>query len=212
MLRELEKQTTLKSCDLDMGGCGRMHPMQLLLQGAQPRCFALQLVWETGQESAQDIRDTLDIVREVGHPGRPVNPNTHPMATTQASCLHRSHKLKWIGHVCCMCAASAASAPCQNQVLLRVAREQGVDITSCVQVQELDLGQVYVGADEGEQCLRPRSMVCYYGLHYHAFVRVDGQWLSFDDATSSVVGAWADVVRKCELGKIQPSVLFFEAA
>ena len=75
--------------------------------------------------------------------------------------------------------------------------------------QVMDIGQIYKGL--GERLYRLRSMVCYYGEHYHAFVHVDGCWLMFDDAASNVVGAWADVVRKCQLGRIQPSVLFFQA-
>ena len=85
------------------------------------------------------------------------------------------------------------------------------DYSALIGLQDLDLGKVYLGTMEGEQCFHPCSMVCYYGRHYHAFVRKDGQWLSFDDATSNVVGSWSDVVRKCEIGKIQPAVLLFEA-
>jgi hypothetical protein len=33
----------------------------------------------------------------------------------------------------------------------------------------------------------------------------------FDDARVTRVGAWADVRCKCEAGRIQPSVLFYEA-
>lgn len=77
--------------------------------------------------------------------------------------------------------------------------------------QELDLAEVYLGLAPGEHMYRLRSLVCYYGAHYHAFVHVDGTWLMFDDATTNVVGPWSHVVRKCELGKIQPSMLFFEA-
>lgn len=65
VLRELEKQTSIKSCSTDEGGCGRRQPMQQFLEGTPPAAFALQLVWESGQESGQDIRDTLDIIREV---------------------------------------------------------------------------------------------------------------------------------------------------
>ena len=86
------------------------------------------------------------------------------------------------------------------------------DCRALISLQDLDLGKVYLGTMEGEQCFHPCSMVCYYGRHYHAFVRKDGQWLSFDDATSNVVGSWSDIVRKCEIGKIQPAVLLFEAA
>ena len=60
---------------------------------------------------------------------------------------------------------------------------------------------------------RLRSMVCYYGAHYQAFVRQpdSGAWLLLDDATISDVGSWDLVRSKCEKGHIQPAVLFFEA-
>ena len=65
VLHKLERATNRKSCDRDAGGCGRKSTLQVFLQGPQPRCFALQLVWESGQESGLDIRETLDIVQEV---------------------------------------------------------------------------------------------------------------------------------------------------
>ena len=34
----------------------------------------------------------------------------------------------------------------------------------------------------------------------------------FDDASASAVGSWAEVRARCEAGRIQPSVLFYEAA
>lgn len=33
----------------------------------------------------------------------------------------------------------------------------------------------------------------------------------FDDASACAVGDWADVRRRCEGGRVQPSVLFYEA-
>ena len=65
VLHKLERATNRKSCDRDAGGCGRKSTLQVFLQGPQPRCFALQLVWESGQESGLDIRETLDIIQEV---------------------------------------------------------------------------------------------------------------------------------------------------
>ena len=62
----------------------------------------------------------------------------------------------------------------------------------------------------GSKEYRLRSMVCYYGEHYHAFVYRDGRWVAFDDATTSLVGSWDNVVKKCTMGKIQPSLLFYE--
>ena len=55
-------------------------------------------------------------------------------------------------------------------------------------------------------------MVCYYGAHYQALLLLSGtnRWTLVDDASISDVGTWAEVQRKCQLGKIQPSMLFFE--
>ncbi len=65
VIREMEKRTSIKSCNTDEGGCGRRGPMQQFLEGQQPRAFALQLVWESLQEAGQDIRDTLELIQEV---------------------------------------------------------------------------------------------------------------------------------------------------
>jgi len=79
---------------------------------------------------------------------------------------------------------------------------------------QVDLGEVYQGVDRGVHRYALRSMVCYYGQHYQALVLVPeaGGWLMFDDTRVTRVGSWADVRRKCEAGRIQPSVLFYEAA
>lgn len=97
---------------------------------------------------------------------------------------------------------------------------------------QLDLGEVYRGLPPGPHLYRLRSLVCYYGEHYFAFVLLPpppqpqqhpqqqhqhqqqegGVWAMFDDTRVARVGAWSDVCRKCELGRMQPSVLFFEAA
>lgn len=76
----------------------------------------------------------------------------------------------------------------------------------------MDLAEFYEGVHPGAVIYRLRSMVCYYGAHYSAFVWADdlAAWLMFDDAHVSRVGSWTDVQRKCEVGRIQPSVLFYE--
>ena len=76
----------------------------------------------------------------------------------------------------------------------------------------MDLGEAYCAHEAGQDVYRLRSLVCYYGAHYQAFVLVPdlGRWLMFDDTRVSNVGSWADVCRKCELGRVQPSVLFYE--
>lgn len=61
---------------------------------------------------------------------------------------------------------------------------------------------------------RLASMVCYYGRHYFAFLLLpaSGGWVMMDDAASTVVGGWPQVLHRCEAGRIQPSLLFYEAA
>ncbi|GAB4821090.1 hypothetical protein N2152v2_008136 [Parachlorella kessleri] len=78
--------------------------------------------------------------------------------------------------------------------------------------ERVDLHAVYRGVNPGQHVYRLRSLVCYYGAHYFAFVLLPelGAWVMFDDTRVSRVGAWADVRRKCEAGRIQPSVLFYE--
>lgn len=75
----------------------------------------------------------------------------------------------------------------------------------------LDLADVYLGIAHGRFLYHIRSVVCYYSQHYIAFVLMSNYlWYMFDDAYILCVGLWADVVNKCELGRIQASVLFFE--
>ncbi|KAL4433796.1 hypothetical protein ABPG75_000237 [Micractinium tetrahymenae] len=141
LLREAEAQHH-KSCDKDMGGCGRPCPVNHFLLRA-PRVFTLQLAWESHSEQSADIAATLAAIDE-----------------------------------------------------------------------EVDLGEVYQGAEPGAHRYRLRSMVCYYGQHYQALVLVPeaGGWLMFDDTRVARVGGWEAVRRKCEAGRIQPSMLFYEAA
>ncbi|KAI7841106.1 hypothetical protein COHA_005331 [Chlorella ohadii] len=79
--------------------------------------------------------------------------------------------------------------------------------------ETVDLSQLYANVPGGAR-YRLRSLACYYGRHYSAFVRLPelhDRWVMFDDASASAIGSWADVRRRCEGGRIQPSVLFYEA-
>lgn len=79
---------------------------------------------------------------------------------------------------------------------------------------QIDLGQLYEGTPPGS-LYRLRAMVCYYGRHYSAFARLPelgDRWVMFDDSSASAIGAWAQVRQRCEGGRVQPSVLFYEAA
>ncbi|DBA77474.1 TPA: hypothetical protein ACH3X1_009298 [Trebouxia sp. C0004] len=75
----------------------------------------------------------------------------------------------------------------------------------------LDLADIYLGIEHRAFVYLIRSMVCYYGQHYMAYVLLsDSLWYMFDDARILQIGQWADVVKKCNLGRTQPSILFFE--
>ncbi|KAL4433821.1 hypothetical protein ABPG75_000262 [Micractinium tetrahymenae] len=90
------------------------------------------------------------------------------------------------------------------------------DIGSTLRALEgtLALGEVYEGEAALGRRYRLRSLVGYYGAHYSAFValpELGGEFALFDDTQVSRAGGWEAVVRKCEAGRIQPSVLFYEA-
>lgn len=63
-LQELGAQD-LKSCDTDVGGCGRRSSILHFLQGTPPRVFTMQLAWESQRESGEAISDTLSAIQEV---------------------------------------------------------------------------------------------------------------------------------------------------
>ncbi len=56
-------------------------------------------------------------------------------------------------------------------------------------MQTVDVADIFVGGQPNYYIYRLNGMVCYYGLHYHAFVRdaQTGTWRMFDDATASQV-------------------------
>jgi len=59
-----------------------------------------------------------------------------------------------------------------------------------------------------------RAIVCYYGAHYACFCRTEegrGPWTRFDDATVAPVGDWDALRSACARGRLQPTVLFYEA-
>ena len=81
----------------------------------------------------------------------------------------------------------------------------------CWCLQTLDLSEVYLGLSKHKDIYNLRSMVCYYGQHYLAYVLMPGNtWFMFDDASMQRVGAWADVISKSSAGRTQASVLFYE--
>ncbi|XP_017973156.1 PREDICTED: uncharacterized protein LOC18604575 [Theobroma cacao] len=77
---------------------------------------------------------------------------------------------------------------------------------------EIDISVLYRGLDPKNKH-HLVSVVCYYGQHYHCFAYSHDheRWIKYDDKTVKVIGGWADVVKMCEQGRLQPQVLFFEA-
>lgn len=58
------------------------------------------------------------------------------------------------------------------------------------------------------------SVICYFGHHYQAFVLSEelGAWLLFDDHVIQTVGDWQQVQAAMVANRLQPSLLFYEAA
>ena len=47
------------------GGCNTLNSVQHFLEGRPPRVFTMQLVWETNNESRDDIQATMKTIEEV---------------------------------------------------------------------------------------------------------------------------------------------------
>ncbi|GAB4814795.1 hypothetical protein N2152v2_001841 [Parachlorella kessleri] len=77
---------------------------------------------------------------------------------------------------------------------------------------ELDAGGLYVGDTSGPS-YSLRCLMCYHRNHYQAFAlsQEAGCWLRFDDDKVAAVGPWPAVVAALVGGRMQPSVLFYEA-
>lgn len=91
----------------------------------------------------------------------------------------------------------------------------------------IDLAAVYdkFPAGRGGLKYKLRCVMCYYGEHYAAFAisevgagsseraaqeSAGERWLLFDDASTKEAGSWEDVMASCEMGRMQPCVLFYQ--
>ncbi|XP_015879540.3 uncharacterized protein LOC107415685 isoform X1 [Ziziphus jujuba] len=92
--------------------------------------------------------------------------------------------------------------------------EDADDITATLAAlnTDIDISVLYRGLDP-KNMHGLVSVVCYYGQHYHCFAysHEQGRWIKYDDGTVKVIGDWADVLTECEIGHLQPQVLFYEA-
>ena len=77
-------------------------------------------------------------------------------------------------------------------------------------LQELWLQHVFQGVGPDVKQYQACSMICFFQGHHTAFAVKNGCWVSFDDALSSHVGNWQEVMQKCKDGKMQPVYIFYE--
>ncbi|WIA33520.1 hypothetical protein OEZ86_006645 [Tetradesmus obliquus] len=77
----------------------------------------------------------------------------------------------------------------------------------------LELSRAFGGLPAGAP-YQLRSVICYFGHHYQAFVLSEelGAWLLFDDHVIQTVGDWQQVQAAMVANRLQPSLLFYEAA
>ena len=77
---------------------------------------------------------------------------------------------------------------------------------------QVDLAQVFASPPGPTYTLR--CVVCYCGHHYTVFVlsKELALWLLFDDANITAVGSWTAACRTMLAKRMQPSLLFYEAA
>ncbi|GAB4821097.1 hypothetical protein N2152v2_008143 [Parachlorella kessleri] len=98
-------------------------------------------------------------------------------------------------------------------------QEEAGDIAATLAAldERVDLAALYEGLLPGQHVYRLRSLVCHAGGPQRcccAFVLLPelGVWVLLEGGgKASRVGSWAELRRKCEAGRIQPSVLFYEA-
>lgn len=180
-----------KTCDSDIGGCDKRQPVRRVVEAPLPRIFTLQIAWQSHRETPHNIAETMGAVQE--QVGGPAAEQAGPALQLMTPPIQHSQTPPAIGK------RPARLLPAPLQLWLR------------------DLFRDSEQAEAAEVAgtrYRLASMVCYYGRHYFAFLLLpaSGGWVMMDDAASTVVGGWPQVLHRCEAGRIQPSLLFYEAA
>lgn len=128
------------------GGCGALWPVSHDLTGPPPRVFSLGLVWASQSEEPGAIAATLRAVGETVRCGRDGQGKQ----------------------------AERGRAPCPPTLLHAGPAPAPACLPPCLprpSPPQVDLSQLYGGVPPGAR-YSLRSMACYYGRHYSAFVRL----------------------------------------
>eukprot|EP00798_Chlamydomonas_sp_ICE-L_P000720 gene720-2144_t len=196
-----------KKCDEDIEGCNAPGVPSKSLKSL-PSVFTFLLAWEQNV-SSEDIACTMLAV-DLEVRGSPFEvfggraPNSEPFYFPMA----RTIKPEPLTMLC------YSSQHHQTQIQSHIVPfylPMATTTTSEPMNPIFTVKEVFGGRAPISDPFYLRSMFCYYGQHYHAFVyrREIKQWVMFDDMTVATVGSWKKVLKKCELGRIQPSVLFY---
>lgn len=201
-------------CDPDEGGCGTQNTMALNLR-RPPGVLTIELAWATERAPADDIKVPTPAVLAAKERNRSLDISglCFDVAAVYALML-------FLGRCCSEnglwprgAAGGIFRLAKTIPVCLLIIPMPFVHQATLGAVDDIvDLGEIYSGLGLGMHIYKLRSMVCYYGAHYQAFVLSPdlGKWLIFDDESITVIGSWESVKAKCLAGRIQPSVLFYE--
>ena len=212
----------------DLGGCGVRNSVTYRL-ARLPRVFTLQLAWESNQEGPDKIAATLAAVDETVRcfaragsrcqrwwaavwlrAGPAVEAAGHGGVSTEPLLCLVGRLPPVSEHATVRVLPALACTP--SPLLLPRPTSPHPPFCFAPTLPQVDPSEFYKGVPP--RLYRLHSLVCYYGAHYSAFVWAAdlGAWLQFDDTRVTRVGSWADVRAKCQAGRIQPSLLFYEAA
>ncbi len=198
-----------------MGGCElTITPTRYLTRA--PQCFSLQLAWDISV-SGEAIAATLAAVDEHVH----LSEVGRRLGRGAGGCGLGAGRVRCTGTWPCAARpaftlpAPGSSHSCMTHPAHLQSQPAAEWSAYPYPPAPTPPRQVYHEVPPDSACTyRLSSLVCYYGQHYQAIVWRPEQnaYMLFDDASVSRVGGWDAVKAKCQAGRIQPSVLFYQAA